>query len=134
MPFQFDTDLYRGPQPTWTDLRTLKMRAGIKTVINLEAPDQDQLRTCISLGLTQLSLPLSSIRPPSDLDVHTALFILAEPALRPIYLHCKTGVDRTGFIVAKYRIRKNLWTRQQAISEMINFGNHLWLRWWTWFI
>src|SRR6185436_3745963 len=129
IPIQFDVGLYRGPQPDFNDLRMMAGDFQIRTVVNLEAPNNLQLDECLELGISQINLPLNSIFPPTKSSVATALFILTEPRFRPLYLHCRSGVDRTGFIVARYRINQQNWTRAQAIAEMIARGNHLWLRW-----
>jgi len=41
-------------------------------------------------------------------------------------IHCKHGADRTGLIVAMYRIVFQNWTKEQAIDEMTqgDFGFH----------
>jgi protein tyrosine/serine phosphatase len=40
----------------------------------------------------------------------------------PVLVHCHHGADRTGCIVAVYRMIVNDWTREAAIEEFRNGG------------
>ena len=46
--------------------------------------------------------------------------------MQPVLVHCEHGSDRTGTMVAIYRIAFEGWTKAQATDEMINggFGIH----------
>jgi len=54
------------------------------------------------------------------------LRIATTPELQPVLVHCQHGSDRTGTMVAIYRITQDGWTKAQAIDEMVNggFGFH----------
>lgn len=54
-----------------------------------------------------------------------ALKVLAT-AERPILVHCWHGADRTGAVVALYRMVVQGWSRERAIGEMLRpeFGHH----------
>ncbi|HTA62370.1 MAG TPA: dual specificity protein phosphatase family protein, partial [Bacteroidia bacterium] len=45
-------------------------------------------------------------------------------AKKPVLVHCKHGADRTGCIVAIYRIIYCDWTREEAIKEFRFGGFH----------
>jgi protein tyrosine/serine phosphatase len=47
-------------------------------------------------------------------------------AEKPVLVHCWHGSDRTGVVVAAYRIVFENWTKEAAISEFRNsdFGYH----------
>ena len=45
-------------------------------------------------------------------------------AAQKIFVHCKFGGDRTGVMVAAYRIAENRWSAQLAIKKMYSFGFH----------
>jgi protein tyrosine/serine phosphatase len=40
----------------------------------------------------------------------------------PVLVHCKHGADRTGVVIAMYRILYQGWTKEQAVDEMENGG------------
>lgn len=133
IPIEFAPGLWRSRQPRGSDWEVLK-NIGIKTVIDLQAAEvQEESRLCALYDIKLYTLPLSSVFPPSGENLRSALIQL-ERATGDVLVHCLQGVDRTGFVVGKRRINAQGWTKQQAAEEMIQRGNHWWLRWWTWFL
>ena len=45
---------------------------------------------------------------------------------KPVLIHCRHGSDRTGLIVALYRILYQNWTKEDALEEMLKggYGHH----------
>ena len=41
-----------------------------------------------------------------------------DPARAPLLLHCEHGSDRTGYLIAMYRVVIEGWERERAIAEM----------------
>jgi protein tyrosine/serine phosphatase len=69
-----------------------------------------------------VSVPLSAIWYPKKQDVDTALEALADKSLRPIFVHCEHGRDRTGMIIGLYRVFHEKWKAEDAWSEMLARG------------
>jgi protein tyrosine/serine phosphatase len=118
--------LFRGGQPSAVGLKTLKEN-GIATIISLrnnkiltEAESQEAKK----LGLTFYSLPLNGLWKPSDETIHRFLNIVNNPESGPVFVHCEEGVDRTGTLIAIYRIENQHWTAQNAYKEMLELGFH----------
>ena len=124
--------LYRSAQPSKEGFVFLGTQASlanadrpIKTVVSLRAFNDDA-----PLVPTVSGLRLEQIRfktwHPEDEDVVKFLRIATTPALQPVLVHCQHGSDRTGTMVAIYRIAFEGWTKAQATDEMINggFGFH----------
>lgn len=113
--------LYRGQQPTAEGFAELK-KLGIKTIINLRAmhSDRDLLK---GSGLRYVEIECFAWHP-EDEDVAAALKVIADPANQPVFVHCQHGADRTGFVVAAYRIVEQGWSAERAEAEMRNFGLH----------
>ena len=53
--------------------------------------------------------------------------IVSDPKNQPVYVHCLYGSDRTGAMVALYRMALQQWSAKAAIEEMKNggFGFHM---------
>ena len=67
---------------------------------------------------------LASPLEPSEKHVKEALLTLNDACLRPIFLHCLLGKDRTTFIIGLYRVYFQDWTPQAAWAEMLRSGFH----------
>ena len=127
-------NLWRGPRPT--DLSQLKAD-NIKRVISLEAgyydiihPDQIvEQQFPIEFGIDQYDMKCSDITPPPDWVVRKVI-ALSQDA-KPTYLHCLSGVDRTGFVCAAYRMQVNGWNYDAALAEWIALGRHWWYAAWN---
>lgn len=130
-PVRFSKGLYRGRQPRdeveWISLAQM----GLMTVVSLRLGEDDSWWE--GHGQVEYRIPMGAILPPKESEVEQALAALRY-APKPVYLHCKDGVDRTGFVVARYRMRCEDWTREQAAMEMKAMGNHWWLSWWRLFL
>lgn len=97
----------------------------IKTIVSLRAfHDETELVAPFS-ALRLERIPLNTWRP-KDEDVIRFLRIATTPALQPVLVHCKHGADRTGTMVAIYRIAYEGWSKTQAMAEMTGggFGFH----------
>lgn len=124
--------LYRSAQPTKEGFAFLDGRPSlansdrpIKTVVSLRAFDDDA--HLVPPGST---LHLDRIRfktwHPEDADVIRFLRIVTTPELQPVLVHCQHGADRTGMMVAIYRIAYEGWSKAEATEEMVHggFGFH----------
>ena len=126
--YQVNSRLYRGGQPRRNGLQDLK-KLGIKTVINLR-DDDDSAKTeeseAEALGLNYFNVPLNQFKQPSDQTVESLLKLINSAENQPVFVHCKRGSDRTGTIVALYRIDNDGWTNEEAKDEAKQFGMGFW--------
>lgn len=111
--------LYRGGQPTAEGFANLR-RAGVRTVVSLRTlgSDTSALR---GTGLLYLRLSFKHVHP-EDEDVLAFLRTVEEPANQPVFIHCRDGRDRTGMMVAAYRVIEEGWSKADAIAEMKKMG------------
>jgi protein tyrosine/serine phosphatase len=119
--------LYRGAQPTREGFENLKA-LGIKTVISLRDhhSDEDLLE---GTGLTYISIATDTWDISHD-KVAAFLRAAVDPAAAPVFVHCQHGADRTGVMVASYRVVVQGWEKKRAVREMTHggFGYHpLWV-------
>lgn len=115
--------LYRGAQPDLEGIQNLK-RLGIKSIVNLRTSKgdrQEELALAKASGILCTNIPLNGIRRPKAEEVqHVLAAIKALPG--PVFIHCQHGCDRTGTIVACYRIEYEKWSNQAALDEAERYG------------
>ena len=112
-----DDYVYRGGQPTNQGLAGLA-KAGIKTVIDLRnGTEQLQPEKSVveALGMRYVHVPMRSLEAPQDNDVRRVLALL--DSREPVFVHCRRGKDRTGTVIACYRIEHDKWPNQKALAE-----------------
>src|SRR5690606_31307602 len=74
------------------------------------------------LSLHLYHVPMKS-KYISDQMIIDAMKIIKE-APKPLLVHCAHGSDRTGIVIALYRILFQNWTKEAAINEMQQGGYH----------
>ncbi|HEX8185228.1 MAG TPA: dual specificity protein phosphatase family protein [Blastocatellia bacterium] len=116
--------LYRGAQPKSGGVKKLS-ELGIKTIINLRGID-DQTRAeeseAKAAGVSYFNIPMPGLSRPTPEQVSRVMAIIEAEENWPVFIHCKRGSDRTGTIIALYRITHDDWTANQAMSEAKSFG------------
>lgn len=137
---QVAENLFRGPRPK--DLRHLKS-LGIDTIIDLESGilelftnDVYERQSPPDYDIKDYHLKCSDIWPPSEWAARRAVEIIKREAAagRKVYLHCLTGKDRTGFVVAVYRMMVEGWSLEEARREWVLRGRHLIYFWWSYYL
>ena len=116
--------IYRGAQPTSDGFANLK-KLGIETVIDLREPgDRSVLeqKAVTAAGMHYASVPMYGMSTPSNDSVQKVLGMLEDTATGPVFVHCRRGADRTGGVIACYRIEHDLWKNQQALAEAKSLG------------
>lgn len=118
--------VYRGNQPAQNGYQTLKS-IGIKTVINLRAAHEER-KEVEKAGMKYLEIPLSMKRGIQREKLTEIIRLMSDPANQPVYIHCALGQDRTGVVVAAYRMDRDRWSFEEAEKEMQSFGfNDAWI-------
>ena len=129
--YKINEKLYRGGQPTEAGITELK-RLGVKTVIDLRDNDNRAHKEeawVRSAGLRFVNVPESNWFKPNQKNIEAIIKQIDETPNQPIYVHCKRGSDRTGTVVAVYRITHDGWTGKQANDEAKKFGFGWWQIW-----
>jgi uncharacterized protein (TIGR01244 family) len=119
--------IYRGGQPTaqdWSSLRQL----GVKTVIDLRRDGEHSVKAeqeaVEAAGMHYINVPLKGIVAPSDENISKVLALLQSSEDGPVFVHCRRGVDRTGAVIACYRISHDGWGSRTALDEAKSYGMH----------
>lgn len=123
-----NSKLYRGAQPHsdgWLKLKEL----GVKTIINLRASDDKAVKEKIEVekvGMRYFNIPLERLGKPSDEQIDEILSIINAKENQPVFIHCHKGQDRTGTVIAIYRITHDQWTVEDALREAEKYGMKFW--------
>ena len=119
--YLIEAGLFRGSQPTAAGFQELRA-LGVRTVLDLAGGKGDALLVPDgSLKLVQIRMSAMGLHDDRVLE---ALRVMIDPANRPLMVHCKQGADRTGALVALYRVVVQGWTKQKAVLEMKDGGFH----------
>lgn len=121
---EVNQNLYRGAQPRAGGIQKLK-ELGVKTIINLRGADEGteaEEREARAAGLNYFNIPLDGLGRPSDEKVLKILALINDSKNWPVFIHCNHGKDRTGTIIACYRISHDGWTLDQAMKEAKRYG------------
>jgi len=125
--------LYRSAQPTAAGMQNLQ-QLGIKTIVNLRTfhSDLDLVRGT-RLHYQQI---LMQAWYAEEEDMVRFLRVVNDPQNTPVLVHCQHGADRTGLLVATYRVAVQGWSKEDALEEMVQggFGFHgIWENLILWF-
>ena len=125
---QVNENIYRGGQPSaegWQKLAKL----GIKTVIDLRRPTEhdtiEEERLVKAAGMRYVNVPMRGIWAPTEEQVSKVLALLNSKEAGPVFVHCKRGADRTGTIIACYRMGRDGWNNEKAAKVAKSLG----MRW-----
>ena len=126
--------LYRGAQPRGEGYDELK-KLGISIVVDLRnskpvkrdaRETREQVRV-EAAGMRYVEIPTSAFFGPTEFQVATFLQLLHDNQNHKVFVHCYFGDDRTGTMVATYRIAMDHWTSDEGYNEMraYHFHKHL---------
>ncbi len=120
--YRISPTLYRSGQPTEEGFRLIEA-AGIRSVLNLrEYHSDDDEAEGTSLKLIHYPVAAGKV---SEQDIEAILRLLRH-APKPILVYCWHGSDRTGIVVAAYRIIEQRHSVEAAENEFTDdrFGHH----------
>jgi tyrosine-protein phosphatase SIW14 len=126
-----NSNLFRGAQPTEDGIKELAKR-GVKTIIYLRDTDKNsdaEAQWAKNAGIKFINVPLGNWFAPKDETMEQILSRINTSGNQPVFLHCKRGADRTGTVIAAYRISHDGWTAEQAKAEAKRF-NMGWYQFW----
>ena len=111
--------LYRSAQPSAEGMRELE-RLGVRTVINLRAFNSDR-GEAKDTGLRLERIRFNTWHAEDD-EVVRFLRLVTAATNAPVLVHCQHGSDRTGTMLAIYRVAVQGWTKDEAIRELKHGG------------
>jgi tyrosine-protein phosphatase SIW14 len=116
---QVTPSLFRGAQPSDDGFGELA-KMGVGIVVDLRGDSDDERERVTKLGMEYIAIPSHCSRMTED-GVAKFLTIVRDHPDKKVFVHCRYGVDRTGMMVAAYRISQG-WTAEESRREMESFG------------
>ena len=120
---QVNEHVYRGGQPApeaWPSLAKL----GVKTIIDLRRDDEHstvaEAQAVTAAGMNYINVPMNGVVAPTNDQIAKVIALLNSN--EPVFVHCKRGADRTGAVIACYRIAHDHWQHEQALQEAKSLG------------
>jgi len=115
--------LYRGAQPDAAGIKNLG-QLGVKAIINLRLTNDlwaAEASEAQAAGILYTNIPLRGLGRPTDEEIKQILSLI-QTMPGPVFVHCQHGCDRTGTVVACYRIQHEQWSNEKAFKEAVRYG------------
>lgn len=124
---EVEAGLYRGAKLGEPEIAELR-RLGVRTVLKLNERElAEETRLAAAAGIRVVAVPLDTFDVGEGEEGRAALCralgVMRDPALRPLYVHCTHGVDRTGAVVGIYRRLVSGWDLERVRAEMERYGS-----------
>jgi tyrosine-protein phosphatase SIW14 len=117
--------VYRGAQPTEQGFQNLA-KLGVLTVIDLQETGSSRAvaeeKWVKAAGMNYIGVPMEGMQTPSDQSIAKVLAVLEDTTTGPVFVHCHRGADRTGGVIACYRIEHDHWSGEKAVAEARSMG------------
>jgi protein tyrosine/serine phosphatase len=146
--FKVNNSIYRGARPTSKNaLVSLARDYGVKSIINLQGGDwtskyykiipwlepgedpvviENEGNVTTQLGMNYLHSALNSLEPVTPNEnfvIDQTLKFMHDPRNQPVFIHCEHGKDRTGLLVALYKVKYEHANVEAARKEWIAKGH-----------
>jgi tyrosine-protein phosphatase SIW14 len=118
--------LYRGGQPGADGIAELA-QCGFKTVVSFRWGKKTiaaEKAAVEAAGMTFISIPMYYWNLPEINSIEQFLTIIEDAANCPVFAHCFHGADRTGLVMAMFRVTQQNWHADEAYREMKRLGFH----------
>ena len=113
--------LYRGGQPNYKGFQALA-KSGVQIVVDTRGNrTRSEGKRVRMLGMRYVAIPWHCPFPHDEAFARF-LKLLQEKRGKKVFVHCRLGDDRTGMMIAAYRMADEGWTADEAMREMQKFG------------
>ena len=113
--------LFRGGQPNVHGFDALA-KMGVDIVVDTRGERaKSEGKVVQHLGMQYVSIPWHCPFPHDETFVMFLKLVKDNPN-KKIFVHCRLGDDRTGMMIAAYRMAAESWSADEALREMQIFG------------
>jgi protein tyrosine phosphatase (PTP) superfamily phosphohydrolase (DUF442 family) len=126
--------LYRSAQMNTEQIRHAVARSNARAILNLRGLRagqdwyEEELAASKAIGLVHLDYGISANAPVTLIQMKEILALI-EQAPKPLLIHCEAGADRTGLVVALYRLTHGDSEAQARDALALRFGHFPYLMW-----
>lgn len=141
-------DIYRGARLTSVEAVQYLKSIGVKNIINLQGGDLEsslgkiipwaepgeraeviaqEKSSTLAAGMGFYHNPLNSLDPITNDEnkaIDETLEFMHDKTNQPVFIHCEHGADRTGLLVALYRVKYEKMDVEAARREWIRNGHN----------
>jgi len=120
--------LYRGAYAEPIPLRRIIKAHGLTHILCLddyhpnEPKGRKERNVAAEMGVDIRVLPMPGDGTADFAKLDQVADFIADPANRPLFVHCAAGAQRTGAAIAAYRIKHLGWSLEQAVAEAEKYG------------
>jgi tyrosine-protein phosphatase SIW14 len=121
---EINDHIYRGAAPSPVALQELRA-LGVKVILDLRVAGEGSQAESVAvrkLGMKYINVPLSAWSAPTRAQIEHIFPLLFHSDTEPVFIHCRRGKDRTGTILACYRIQHDNWNSRRALEEANGYG------------
>lgn len=116
---QVNDHLYRGAQPSSEGFKNLA-KLGVKTIIDLRGPGGrpfNEQKIVEAAGMRYVNIPFKGFGAPTAEQMSKVLALFDDISAGTVFVHCRRGADRTGMVIACYRVAHDHWANEKALIE-----------------
>jgi tyrosine-protein phosphatase SIW14 len=85
-------------------------------------PTEAERRLAEKLGIKYINVPLNGFGAPKPDEMKRILSLISADDAGTVFVHCRRGKDRTGTVIACYRIEHDGWDNEKAAAEADRYG------------
>ncbi len=121
--------LFRSGQISQRQIRTTLAKNHIGLIVDMsieDTPDTRAERAAVKeLNIQRVALPLrgNGVGNPDFYVTALSMIVEAERKHCPVLVHCQAGTERTGGVIAAYRILVNGMSEKEAFAEARSYGH-----------
>ena len=121
---QVNGHVFRGAEPSPQGLQDL---ANLHVLLDVDLrepgqPTEAERRLAEKLGIKYINVPLNGFAAPKPDEMKRILSLISADDAGTVFVHCRRGKDRTGTVIACYRIEHDGWSNRKAVAEADKYG------------